>query len=103
MAKTKYFVKKGPQMANFLCIFVRNLKWMAPPEYCPKNPEFFWWLPTYIHSSGKIFRKNINFFENLEQAPYIGPLKVVRRRTTLPKLYRTICSNLEGRGGGRNC
>ena len=67
MAKTKYFVKKGPQMANFLCIIVRNLKWMAPPEYCPKNPDFFWWLPTYIHSSGKIFRKNINFFENLEQ------------------------------------
>ena len=29
MAKTKYFVKKGPKMADFLCIFDRNLKLMA--------------------------------------------------------------------------
>ena len=29
MAKTKYFVKKGPKMADFLCIFGRNLKLMA--------------------------------------------------------------------------
>ena len=32
MAKTKYFVKKGPKMANFLCIFVQNLQWMALPK-----------------------------------------------------------------------
>ena len=29
MAKTKY-VKKGSKMADFLCIFVQNLKWIAP-------------------------------------------------------------------------
>ena len=29
MATTKYFVKKGPKMADFLCIFGRNLKLMA--------------------------------------------------------------------------
>ena len=32
MAKTKYFLKKGPKMANFPCSFVRNLKWMAPSK-----------------------------------------------------------------------
>ena len=30
MAKTKYFVKKVPKIADFLCIFVQNLKLMAP-------------------------------------------------------------------------
>ena len=29
MAKTKYFVKKGPKIADFLCILGRNLKLMA--------------------------------------------------------------------------
>ena len=29
MTKTKYFVQKGSKMADFLCIFVWNLKWMA--------------------------------------------------------------------------
>ena len=62
MAKTKYFVKKGPQMANFLCIFVQNLKWMAPPEYCPKNPEFFL-VASHIYTQlWENFQKEYQFF-----------------------------------------
>ena len=87
MAKAKYLVKKGPQMANYLFIFVRNLKWMASHEYCPKNPVFFGWLPSYIHSSGKIFRKNNNLFENLEQATKHRTPQV---RTTTYDVAKTV-------------
>ena len=41
MAKTKYFVKKGPKMADFLCIFCQNLKLMATPQFCEQNSEIF--------------------------------------------------------------
>ena len=41
MAKTKYFVKKGSEIANFLCIFVQNLKWMAPEYDGGKTIKFF--------------------------------------------------------------
>ena len=41
MAKTKYFVKKGSKMADFLCIFCRNLKLMATPQFCEQNSEIF--------------------------------------------------------------
>ena len=37
MAKTKYFVKKGSKMADFLCIFCRNLKLMATPQFCKQS------------------------------------------------------------------
>ena len=41
MAKTKYFVKKGSKMADFLCIFVRKLKPMAPGLVWWEHSEFF--------------------------------------------------------------
>ena len=41
MAKTKYFVKKGSNMADFLFIFVQNLKLMAPGLGWWENSEFF--------------------------------------------------------------
>ena len=41
MAKTKYFVKKGSKMAEFLCTFVQNLKLMAPGLGWWENSEFF--------------------------------------------------------------
>ena len=41
MAKTKYFVKKGSKMADFLCIFVRNLTLMAPGLGWWENSEIF--------------------------------------------------------------
>ena len=41
MAKTKYFVKKGSKLADFLCIFVENLKQMAPGIGWWENSEFF--------------------------------------------------------------
>ena len=41
MAKTKYFVKKGSKMADFLCIFVRKLKLMAPGLGWWENSEIF--------------------------------------------------------------
>ena len=51
MAKTKYFVKKGSEMANFLCIFV-HLKWMAPDLGWWENSEIFWELLRYMCSHG---------------------------------------------------
>ena len=41
MAKTKYFAKKGPKMANFLCIFVRNLNGWPRQNNAPKILKFF--------------------------------------------------------------
>ena len=41
MAKTKYFVKKGLKMADFLCILVRKLKFMATGLGWWENSDFF--------------------------------------------------------------
>ena len=41
MARTKYFVKKGPKMADFPCIFGRNLKLMATGLGWWENYEIF--------------------------------------------------------------
>ena len=52
MAKTKYFVKKGRKMADFLCIFCQNLKLMATPQFCKQNSEIFLVAKKLIFSPG---------------------------------------------------
>ena len=51
MAKTKYFVKKRSKMADFLSIFVRNLKRLALPGFLFINPEIFFGASCYIFTS----------------------------------------------------
>ena len=64
MAKTKYFVKKGSKMADFLCIFCRNLKLMATPQFCEQNSEiFFGGLKSISPALGKIRDSYSNIFE----------------------------------------
>ena len=64
MAKTKYFVKKGPKMADFLCIFCRNLKLMATPHFCEQNSEiFFGGLKSVPPALGKRRDSYLNIFE----------------------------------------
>ena len=61
MAKTKYFVKKGPKMADFLCTFCRNLKLIAN---CKQNSEiFFGGLKSISPALGKIRNSYSNIFE----------------------------------------
>ena len=51
MAKTKYFVKKGPKMADFICNFLPKLKIDGTQQRKPLNSwNFFWCLLTYRHS-----------------------------------------------------
>ena len=64
MAKTKYFVIKGPKMADFLCIFCRNLKLMATPHFCEQNSEiFFGGLKSVPPALVKIRDSFLNIFE----------------------------------------
>ena len=65
MAKTKYFVKKGSKMADFLCIFVRNLKLMAPGLGWWENSEIFLVTHLVYAQPWLALRKdfqNFNFF-----------------------------------------
>ena len=41
MSNTKYFLKKGTKMTDFLCVFGRNLKLMATGQGCWENSEIF--------------------------------------------------------------
>ena len=41
MTKKKYFLKKGPKMVDFLCIFGRNLRLMASALGWWENSEIF--------------------------------------------------------------
>ena len=41
MAKTKYFRKIEPKMADFLCIFVWNLEWLALNQFYSDLPQIF--------------------------------------------------------------
>ena len=41
IAKTKYFRKIEPKMADFLCILVRNLKWTALYQFYSDLPQIF--------------------------------------------------------------
>ena len=49
MANTKYFMKKGPKMAEFPFIFVRNLKWVATGLEWWENCLFFVTPQVYAH------------------------------------------------------
>ena len=63
MAKTKYFVKKGSKMADFLCIFVLNLKSMAPGQGWWEN--YFFVTPEVYAQPWLAIRKDfqkLNFF-----------------------------------------
>ena len=51
MAKTKYFVKKQSKMADFLSIFVRNLKRLALTGFLFMNPKNFFGASCYIFTS----------------------------------------------------
>ena len=65
MAKTKYFVKKGSKMADFLCIFGRNLKFMATGLGWWENSEIFLVTPEVYAQPWLALRKyfqNFNFF-----------------------------------------
>ena len=41
MAKTKYLTKNEPKKADFLCILIRKLKWVAPGSGWWENSEIF--------------------------------------------------------------
>ena len=41
LAKTKYFRKIEPKMADFLCILVRSLKWPALNQFYSDPPQIF--------------------------------------------------------------
>ena len=76
MAKTKYFVKKGPKMADFLCNFCRNLKLMATPQFCKQNSEiFFGGLKSRSPALGKIRDSYSNIFEFQDTLPPIPQLQ----------------------------
>ena len=65
MAKTKYFVTKGSKMADFLCIFVRNLERMAPGLGWWENSDIFLVTPEEYAQPWLALRKdfqNFNFF-----------------------------------------
>ena len=59
MAKTKYFVKKGSKMADFLCIFVRNLKPMAPGLGWWETLNFFLLTPEVYAQPWLALRKDV--------------------------------------------
>ena len=65
MAKTKYFVKKGSKMADFLCISVRNFKLMALGLELLENSEIFLVTPEVCAQPWLALHKdfqNFNFF-----------------------------------------
>ena len=71
MAKTKYLVKKGSKRANFLCILVRNLNWIAPGLGWRENWVFF--VTPEVHAQPWLHQhkdsQNLNFF----RTPYCRP------------------------------
>ena len=62
--QNKIFCEKMPKMADFLCIFCRNLKLMATPQFCEQNSEiFFGGLKSISPALGKIRDSYSNIFE----------------------------------------
>ena len=63
MAKTKYFVKKGSKMADFLRIFVRKLKLMAPGLGWGENSEIILVTPEVYAQPWLALRKDFQNFD----------------------------------------
>ena len=77
MAKTKYFRKIEPKMADFLCIFVWNLEWLALNQFYSDLPQIFCGSLLCISTCNpSLGKKSSNFFEFWHTLIYgLKPLK----------------------------
>ena len=79
-------------MADFLCIFCRNLKLMATPQFCEQNSEiFFGGLRSISPALGKIRNSYLDIFEFQDTLIWSQWLKSINNEIMWPLTLLQVC------------